>query len=279
MLNQIIKGNTPVITVSPCDPSELFPEFHASDSTQYDEGIDRSSTLGKNPNVKTDCLGDTNVVCREVLYRFATKIGKDGNPKARYIGKEADPGKWIDDWENWEVSVKKSNDGPREFVKLGTPGVIQMGHKLSAVSYWVYGYNLDNPSLQKFFAEYKRKHGEVKCIEKKGKYAVRYMDYKIPGFMCVEAGAALTNRKFMYDSRNYRFEWRKLNLENGIAERKELKYADCFKRGATLTQLKIYRDKRKDKDTTPFINEDLERRKKLLAGAIKSNFGKLLKKP
>lgn len=234
--------------------TEPLLSFSNSPESQYDEGRNRGLTLGKNPSVKEDYLGgDRNVVCQEVLFRWALKR------KALYTGEVKDKKKWIADWSNWEVNVRKENNDERQWVKLN-PSQIQMGHKLSAVSYWVYGYNNKNPNLTQFFKDYSKEHTKQQHRAKMLKHNNRYTDYTKPGFKCVEKGNALINRRFMYDARNYRFEWGKLNRSNGDAEK--LKFdAVLLKKGVTVNNLKEYRDLRDDRATTPVIRKDLDQRK------------------
>lgn len=252
-------------------PGDIFPAVSFSDTTQYDEGWARGVTLGKNPSIKKDELGKDNLVCQEVLYRWALK------GKAKYVGVKTDKRLWIQDWSNWEVFVRKTDGGAREWVKLSTnrqngKPAIQMGHKLSAVSYWVYGYDpVNNVILKEFFDQYEAKHGPTKLETKKIKYAARYAAFFTPGFRQVEQGNAIVNRQFMYDSRNYCFEWADLNEEHGKAESKKITYEAISNFGAQETDLGRYRTLRNDKATTSLLKGILGNRKADLDILIATN--------
>lgn len=256
----------------------VFSSVSFSETSQYDEGKARGMTLGKNPSIKKDELGgNNNIVCQEVLYRWALK------DKARYVGLKLNRREWIRDSENWEVKVRKTDDGAREWVKIDVTRArgrlaIQMGHKLSAVSYWVYGYNLlTNIILQEFFDAYEKEKGKVKADAKKVKYAARYSLFNTPGFQQVEAGHAVINRQFMYSSANYRFEWADLNEQHGKEESRKLTYEAISSRGARYT-LDQYRRLRNDKATTPTIRANLRDQKTILEGEIAANFARFVKK-
>lgn len=259
----------------------VFEFVSLSAISQYDEGEARGYTLGKNPSVSKDELGGkSNLVCQEVLYRWALR------QKARYIGNKANKQEWIQDWENWEVFVRKNDGADREWVGLnekrlnGKPA-IQMGHKLSAVSYWVYGYNhATNTILKNDFSEYKKSKGDQKHLQKKVKYDNRYALFSTAGFRQVEAGNAVVNRKFMYMAENYRFEWAELNEQHGKAEGKVLTYNSIFSLQPAPTQdeLKKYRALRKDKETSPIIQSGLLARRGKLTNDIITHHQQFIKK-
>ena len=259
----------------------VFDFVSLSDISQYDEGEARGYTLGKNPSVSKDELGGkNNLVCQEVLYRWALR------GKARYIGNKVNRHGWIQDWENWEVSIRKNDTSDREWVSLnekrpnGKPA-IQMGHKLSAVSYWVYGYNhIENTILKNDFAEYKKSKGDQKWNQKKAKYDTRYALFATAGFKQVESDNAVVNRKFMYMAQNYRFEWAELNEQHGKSESKVLTYSSIFSLQPQPTQdeLKKYRALRKDKETSPIIQAALLTRRSKLTTDIVVNHQNFVKK-
>ena len=180
----------------------------------------RSKLLGINPSVKKDGIvfdkniGTTNLVTQEVLMRWAL------NGKARYApapgngkNKRKD---WIADWGSWEVFVRTKDNCLREWVPLGKGG-IDMGHKVSAVNYAVFGCDLDeNPELvEKLEALKVRDKSAHK--KKERKYHARYDQYQTPAFAQIENLDYTPVSSFMFDSQNYRFESSQLNRKNGRA--------------------------------------------------------------
>lgn len=287
VLERILAGqdvkNTPLILA---DVNFEFPNFNASGDNQYDEGTARGQTLEKNPSVGDDYIKDQhnkvpNAVCQEVLCRWALKTATKnakgdyiGLKKARYIGDEPNREAWIRDWKNWEVQVRKTDDGVREWVSLN-PRSIQMGHKISAVSYWVYGYEGYKSGKETLLTNFFNPSRNPE--NKRTKYDVRYANYTAPGFKRAEDNEAIINRQFMYDASNYRFEWKKLNEAHGRQERKNFQYSHIAAKGARQP-LASYRALRNDEATTPQLKADLIKRDKDLEQKIETQKHLFLKR-
>ena len=254
----------------------LFQKFTINDAfNEFDEGENRGYCLGKNPNVAKDELGGSNIVCQEVLYRWAIK------GKAKYAGVKTDKKDWINDWKNWYVSVTKEVGEEREWVNLDEINdkkrAIQMGHRVSAVSFFVYGADIAQNKIMK--KEFKEKFGEkTQAVQenKKSKYNTCYQAYKKPGHQNLSDEDSLTNRKFMYAAENYRFEYDELNEKNGGAEGQAVIYGDAPE------TIAFYKEKRrtldKSNNTTAAINTLLETRQLTLIANINANYQKFKKK-
>ena len=91
---------------------------------------------------------------------------------------------------SWQVFVK-DRSGKRRWMPLDRN--IHMGHKLAAVNFW--------------------NKGARGIIGKKPKYRARYGAYSRPGYKTGFRSPYV--RKFMRDSRNYRFEYGRVNSSAG----------------------------------------------------------------
>lgn len=159
----------------------------------------------------------------------------------------------------WEIYIRTEKDGKREWKSLNykkqtetkkkvkkdstTENVstevrtIHMGHKLSAVRYWIEGslpYITDELA-----AKDERKKNrkltkkEIKSAKETDKlrYKDRYSKYERAGHLCY--GTKIV-QDFMSDPANYRFEWGALNSKNGVKEGQTTKYTKKLPPGLKL---------------------------------------------
>lgn len=124
--------------------------------------------------------------------------------------------------EYWEVKIRKTADGEREWVPLtqrnGHQPAIHMGHKLAAIEYWLMGSkDYQKTCVAKKMLTTKYNHGTLKQkrqtkAQLADDYAARYKKYETPGYLMY--GTPI-NHDFMQDPKNYRFEWGVLNSSEG----------------------------------------------------------------
>lgn len=130
--------------------------------------------------------------------------------------------------EYWQVKIKKTKDDVRVWVDLmeknSNQPAINMGHKLGACPYWLFGsknYQKERLQIKKDNAKYKNKNTLYKA--KQEEYKKRYGKYEEAGYL--NFGRSI-NGDFMRDPKNYRFEWHSLNKSEGAKSKSEGQYTD-----------------------------------------------------
>lgn len=164
----------------------------------------RKTALGKTPAKNSNTGG-------QVLQRWHQRqLQNPNNPKynkVKWVGQGSAPPLTKKSQQlhsayknpaNWQVALRKTPSGQRQYVSLNNPKV-HMGHKLSAVDYWERGA-----------AGRTNKHGVAKP-----KYQQRYNPYMTPGHRAANTFRSPIHRQFMKDPANYRPEWGPLNSSDG----------------------------------------------------------------
>lgn len=218
--------------VSGFTDEDVFDDYSSSGGLgiQVDEGAKRKHIFSNTPSL-------TSKAGREILKRWELARGLIVK-KAIYSGKESKEMKKYKDLSKWKVLLFQEEDAKRKPISLNEKrtvikkekpvkvSAVQMGHKLSCSAYWNEGSSNYIKEREKRIKEKYKAVAQHAIRDKKLENLHKiYDEYKTPFKEIYKSFHEKDykkykelRQKFMLNSKNYRFEWWKLNEKNGTGE-------------------------------------------------------------